>query len=479
MDFKVRKIKKTRKKEGFINKITSIFGKKGTVFFSIIPVVGICFWGFFAFISAPNDGKPSRSIFSPLARDEQGHTNIVFLGVAGPQEEGGHLSDSIMIASINPSPASVSFLSLPRDLFVESSVGNHKVNEIFARARSKAIAPYVQEGVKSINELDDKTLKNADKAGLSVVKEALSDFTGIPIHYGVVVNFAAFEEIINTLGGIDVFVREDIEDPFYPDGNYGYDTFTIRRGLQHLDGRTALKYARSRKTSSDYNRAQRQQDILLGMREKAAKKELLTDLSKLEEFYQVFQKNVDMDLGITEVIALAKIGVGIDYQTVVSAVLNDDSSQKGGFLHTPAKDLYGGQFVLLPTDPEETKKFIELLLIYPEVLLEKAQIAILNGSEVEGVARSMNMRLRRMGFHIIQVGNYEGGEFVPKTFLQNVSGNEFSGTTDLLTHLLSIPERDFDSVAEPRSSSDIVDLRIIIGEDINSSENSLSTVLPE
>ncbi len=466
MTFKVRKIKNNQKKGGILGKLTAIFGKKGSVLLSVIPIVGICFWGFFAFISSPKVKDSTRGIFSPLKKDTNGHTNIVLLGVAGADREGGNLSDSILIASINPKVPSVSFLSFPRDLFVKSSIGSYKINEIFARARSKAIAPYVKEGVKSMNELDEKTLEKADQHGIAVIKEALTQFTGIDVHYGAVVNFSAFEEIVNSLGGIDIFVREDIEDPFYPDVNYGYQTFTIRRGLQHLDGGTALKYARSRKTSSDYNRAQRQQDLLLALREKAASKELLTDFSKLKEFYSVFQKNIKMDVGITEIIALAKIGVGIDYSNALSAVLNDDPTQKGGFLYVPAKEFYGGQFVLLPKDIKETQNFIELLLINPEVLIEKAQIAILNGSEVEGEARRMNTRLRRMGFHVIQIGNYEGDEAVPQTFIQNISGQDFTKTTDILTKILSISEKGFDRELETINSEDVVDLRIVIGEDV-------------
>ncbi len=465
MNFKVKKIKNNRKK-GFWGLLAKVFGKKGSLILSIIPIVGICFWGFFSFISSPKIKKTTSNIFSVLEKDEEGHINIVLLGVAGSDREGGNLSDSILIASINPKVPSVSFLSFPRDLFIDSSIGSHKVNEIFARARSKAIAPYVEEGVKSINELDDKTLEKADIEGISAIKKALSDFTGIDIHYGVVINFSAFEELVDTLGGVDIFVREDIQDPFYPDINYGYQTFTIRRGLQHLDGKTALKYARSRKTSSDYNRAQRQQDLLLALREKAANKDLLTDFTKLKEFYDVFKRNIKMDLGIRELIELAKIGVGIDYSNSVSAVLNDDPTQKGGFLYVPAKEFYGGQFVLLPKNKKETKNFIDLLLIHSGVLIEKAQIAVLNGSGIAGEARRLSTKLRRMGFHVIQIGNYNEGEVIEKSFIQNISEKDFSKTMNILTNFISIPKKDFDQQKEQINGENIVDLRIIIGKDM-------------
>ncbi len=69
--------------------------------------------------------------------ESDGHTNILFLGVAGKNKEGGNLSDSIMILSINGSKGTVSLLSLPRDLYIDSKVGARKINEIYAAARFK------------------------------------------------------------------------------------------------------------------------------------------------------------------------------------------------------------------------------------------------------------------------------------------------------------------------------------------------------
>ncbi|WP_321490395.1 LCP family protein [uncultured Hyphomonas sp.] len=167
-------------------------------------------------------------------------------GLLEKTEQGGHLSDSIMIVSINPVRPSISVLSLPRDLYISSKVGDRKINEIYAAAQ----------------------YKHGEPKGLEIVKDAISKFTGIEIHYGAVVDFALFRDSVDLLGGVDVFVPQDINDEHYPDENFGYQTFVIRRGLQHLNGDMALKYARSRKTTSDYDRARRQQDLTLAIRQK-------------------------------------------------------------------------------------------------------------------------------------------------------------------------------------------------------------------
>ncbi len=392
--------------------------------------------------------KNVREIFSfgPLEKDQFGHTNILLLGVAGLGAEGGHLSDSILIASINPSTPSVSFLSLPRDLFVESKIGNRKINEIYAAAHYK----------------NRKAFDGGNRNGIEVIKSAISNFTGIDIHYGAVIDFKIFENFIDTLGGIDIFVMEPIEDPFYPDKNYGYQTFVIRKGYQKLDGATALKYARSRKTSSDYNRAQRQQDILLAIRKKAAQLNLLTDFDKLKSFYSIFKENVNTDLGLTEIVALAKIGTSIDYDNVISAVLNDDPTQKGGLLYTPAKEFFGGQFVLLPEDLNDTQAFMNLILIHPEIGLENAQISILNGSKIPGKAGKLASRLRRLGFHVIDVGNSDSERPIVRTTMTNLSDTK-TKTIEFLQELLNIKNSVIPETTLDKRGKELIDIEIVLG----------------
>lgn len=422
--------------------MTQFFGQKGAIGVLVVLGLGIVFWGGSAAIDSGFFAEKTRQIFSfgPLNKDKNGHTNILLLGVAGEGAEGGNLSDSIMVVSVDPSTPSVSFLSLPRDLFLSSRVGDRKVNEIYASAR----------------------YKQGNRRGLEIVKDAVSEFTGIPIHYGAVVNFRVFAEVIDEMGGVDVFVKEAIEDPFYPDTDFGYQTFVVRKGFQHFDGDTALKYARSRKTSSDYNRAQRQQDLILAIRQQAENMSLLTDFGKLGDFFQIYRKNVNTDLGLTQMVALAKIGLGVDYGNVVSAVLNDDPAQMGGFLFTPAKEFYGGQFVLLPEDLKDTQLFMDLVLIHPEILLENVQLSVLNGSMTSGLASRMALRLRRLGFHVIDIGNFESDRPVFRTFLKDYTTGTNFKTKKILEKVFDVNHTEV-IPPEEQELNNLVDLQIILG----------------
>lgn len=446
MNFKVRKIKKQKKTPllMWFRQFIRALGRRLPFVLLGGVLVGGVIWGATSFLHWGQQtlNGVSRPVLNlgPLDRDSYGHTNILFLGVAGDGGEGGNLSDSIMLASFNPKNPSVSFLSLPRDLYVESSIGSRRINEVYAAAKYKNKDP----------------LK-----GLEASKDAISKFTGIDIQYGVVVNFDLFEDVVDALDGVDLFVPEDIEDPFYPADNYKYQTFVIRKGLQHLDGDTALKYARSRKTSSDYDRARRQQDILLAIKDKAQDKALLSDFDKLREFYGLFKEHVVTDLGMTELVALAKMALDIDYTNAVSAVLNDDTQQQGGYLYTPAKEFYGGRYVLLPEDLKETQLFMDLVLIHPDVLLESAQIEVLNGSMLPGKARETADRIKRLGLHVIDVGNYETDMPVFRTFIR-VLNRDNPKTVRLLKRVFETDRVEYVPVEEIPEDN-LTDIELVLG----------------
>ncbi len=445
MSFKKKRIKSSNKKK-FLKKTLTWIRSKRTALVTLAIVLTSIFavramvlgTGVFS-----NNGASLLSIM-PLKQDDFGHTNILFLGVAGDNEEGGNLSDSIMVISINPKNPAASFLSVPRDLFISSDVGDRKINEIYALARHKG----------------------GDKKGLETVKKAMTKFTGVDIHYAAVIRFSVFEEVVDALDGVDIFVPQGIQDPFYPADNYAYQTFIVRKGMNHFDGKTALKYARSRKTTSDYDRANRQQDLLMAMRKKAVDQGVLTDMEKLKRFYQIFKKNINTDIGIPQLISLAKVAVTIDYKNSVTAVLNDNPSTKDGFLYTPAREFYGGQFVLLPENFRDTQLYMRLVLGKPHILLENAQISVLNGSMTQGLAKKTAIRLRRFGFHVIETGNYDTSKPVFRTFINNQSGDKTYATAKMLSEILEaelVAPIETEDRGDLLSDEDLIDIQIVLG----------------
>lgn len=446
MNFKVKKIKS--KKTPWKEKLQKTLKRKEIFIVLIFLLFGGVIWGAKGFFQSDFVKEKTSALVSPqtLKKDEFGHTNILILGVGGKMTEGAYLSDSIMIASINPEGPSASIISFPRDLFVSSEISDRKVNEIYATAKYRL----------------------GDEKGLQVASRALENFSGIDIHYQAVIDFKVFEELIDFMGGFDIFVPEAIEDPFYPDENYGYQTFVVRKGNQRFNGETALKYARSRKTTSDYSRAKRQQDILFAIQREMEKDGKLLDLIKdtdgIHDLYKSYKSRINTNLTFTELIALARVGIGIQSNRVSTAVLNDDPSQMGGLLYTPARELFKGQFVLLPENLQDTQLFIRLVLLYPQILQENTQIEVLNGSATEGIAGSSASRLRRLGFHVIKVGNFEAENKTPvfRTYIKNLKPGENEQTIEVLKKLYdvieveTIPEEEVD----PES---LIDIQLILG----------------
>ncbi len=395
-----------------------------------------------------------------VKQDKYGHTNILLLGVAGAKKEGGYLSDSIILISLqsedNPT---LSFLSFPRDLYVKSSIGESKINQVYANTR---IVNFRQL-IKTLDR--EEASKQAKEKALEATKQAISDFANIDIHYGAVVSFDAFVEIIDTLGGLDVHVSQTIDDNFYPADNYKYQRFTVQSGWNKFDGETALKYTRSRKTSSDYSRAKRQQKIIVALSKKSKELDLL-DVDKLKKIYNSLSKHVNTDMNFTDIFAIINMVLDIDYQKSQRMVLNDDPSQKGGFLYEPHKDFFDGKFVLLPRDTVEMQEFIHFALLKSEILQEQAQIEILYTPKTKNKALRFKVNLVRYGFSVVSLSEIKQKELIKenigKIFLQdNFSDKKLENTKKFIKTKFEIVELNQKFNVETNKNKKNIDLQLI------------------
>ncbi len=378
------------------------------------------------------------NFLSPLNQDAEGNTNILLLGVAGATEEGGYLTDSIILMSIDSSAPTVSMVSIPRDTWVNSYDGARKINRVYADARS---------------------IYGAER-GMEIAKSAVEDFTGVDVHYGVIMDFRLFTEAIDALGGVEIFVPKTIDDPYYPAANYAYQRFYVREGLQTMSGKTALKYARSRQTSSDYARAQRQQDLLLAIKNTAADKNVLTDTAFLTDMWELYQKRVETDMGLTQLMRMAKIGKAITSQEIYHAVLSDDPNAKGGILIPGDKSSYGGQFVLLPETKKEVYNFFDLALYNTSVLLDPVTIEVLNAGAKEGSAGEIAQQLRHLGFQVVNVSNYKKGkEDLVGNYIQRTSTSTSDAAFDYISKLYKAR-----TLSDDDSLENEADIRLLIGQ---------------
>lgn len=219
-------------------------------------------------------------------------------------------------------------LSIPRDLYVEIPAGR-------TSSRGK------------INEVYFRSLKNSTpEEAMQALEDKVTEITGEPIDRYLNIDFAGFKKFVDVLGGIEVDVPEDIVDYEYPDNNWGYQTFRIKKGFQQLDGTTALKYVRSRHSTSDFDRSARQQLVLKAIKDKLFSLDALTSPSKLSSLYSAVTSHIKTNVSFDEMLELALFAKDLDNSKILSFNLNDGCFQSasfcnvGGFLYTPAREQF-------------------------------------------------------------------------------------------------------------------------------------------
>jgi LCP family protein required for cell wall assembly len=232
----------------------------------------------------------------------QGTEKLTLLLMGLDQRSGSALpgrADVIMIANVDPVTRRVNLLSIPRDLWVEiPGHGENRINSAYF-----------------YGEFD-----GGEGGGPGLVKSTLELNFGIDIDYYGTLDFECFERIIDILGGITVDVPEEIRDDRYPDDSYGYMRIYIPAGRQHMDGETALQYVRARHQSSDFSRMRRQQQVLLAVREKALRLDIIFSLPEL---IPLLGKAFSTDLPTERLLALANLGAQVELEDVGLSVIDE------------------------------------------------------------------------------------------------------------------------------------------------------------
>ncbi|GAC1521743.1 MAG: hypothetical protein NVS3B14_22950 [Ktedonobacteraceae bacterium] len=180
--------------------------------------------------------------------------NILLLGYGGAGHDGAYLTDSLVVMSIIPSTHHTTLLSVPRDLWVQypPNSGNYtKINAIYTIASNNNANP---------------------AAGGNAIAQKVSLVTGLNIQYWMTINFVGFRKFIDSIGGVDVNVPDAFTAKYpandNPSINASWITVHFSKGMQHMNGATAIVYARSRYVldnpaeGTDFARSRRQQLIM-------------------------------------------------------------------------------------------------------------------------------------------------------------------------------------------------------------------------
>jgi len=304
-----------------------------------------------------------------LKSEEDGRVNIILLGMRGENiPGGGTLADTIMVVSIkpaeNPADSKVSIISIPRDLYVTvpGTEDKQKINAVHSYGEQKGRGQ-----------------------GLEDMKTVVSEVTGRPIHYAASINFAGFKQVVDAIGGVDITLSQPFSEPAQfneahvcdgkvftvptgkfeekarhnkitgerrvvaryplctnPDTECGGE-FNLPAGKQTLNGEKALCYVRSRATSSDFERAKRQQQVMQLMKDKMLSLGTLTDFSKINGMLDSLGDNVRSDMALWEMQKLYELYQKMPNPEIKQRVLEDSEE---GLLYYPGESAAG--YILLP-----------------------------------------------------------------------------------------------------------------------------------
>jgi LCP family protein required for cell wall assembly len=249
---------------------------------------------------------PSIAIPPPVGRFPQpkGQVNILLLGSDQRPGTGGFRTDTILLLTLNPNDKTIHLTSFPRDLYVYIPGWTmQRINTALAHGGFETLAMTFEYnlGVR-------------------------------PDHY-ILINFWSFVDVVNSLGGIDVNAAKDLSE--YVSGR-GW--VTIPAGVNHMDGETALYYTRSRKSTNDFDRNRRQQEVLTALLDRLMS---LYTISKVPDLFKIYTENVTTDLKLNDVLPLVPI----------AAKYNDPSQVQHYYVSSGQVTSWttpGGAAVLLP-----------------------------------------------------------------------------------------------------------------------------------
>lgn len=407
-------------------------------------------------------GGATPGINTPVNKDRM---NILVLGIGGEGHDGSQLTDTIMLASVDLKNKRVGLLSIPRDLAYP--LGGGKFEKI------NAVNVYFE--------------RDYPGEGATKTAEAFSTLLGQPIDHVVRIDFSGFASFINALDGIDVNVERAFTDYQYPTEDEKWMTVSFKKGMQHMNGATALIYARSRHGNngegSDFARSRRQQLVLMAVRTKLLSLGTLTDPRALANLYTSITNHLQTDLTPWNALELAPLLKDFSSDRVTLHVLTDGPGKEltaatvnGAFMLFPRnpdwsviREIAANPFTT-STDPTATVASSATTKNTP--VAAPPRIEVRNGTTRTGFAAQVAAKLERDGYEVKAFGNAVRRSYDETVIFDYTNGKKPAELAKLKKTLqatvsLNLPDqiRPTDGLAQekPSSGSDI-DFFVILGE---------------
>jgi LCP family protein required for cell wall assembly len=421
-------LKRSRKKKLNMSRrrIAAVF--LSLVLFLLVISGGWISWKFLKNASKIFGGSIASNISSlfdttPLKGEDVGRVNILLAGDSAddPNHGGAQLTDSIMIVSIDTKGKNSFMLSVPRDLWViVPTLGHNKIN--------------------AANEVTTFNVSGYPQGGMGALEQIAHDDLGIPINYYALIDYSAFRDAVNAVGGIPVNIQSTdprgLFDPNIAKADGG--PLKLPNGWNNLNGQTALNLARARGDpcfcgqyeygfpSSDFDRTQHQRQMLIALAQKGTSIGVASNPLKVGQIFDSIGNNVKTDLSLSNIRRLVKITKGTSPSTIQSTTY-----QYGGInpiltgYYTP-----NGQDALIPAagidDFSKMQLFYQKLTSNNPVVKEGAKIVVLNGTSTLGLAKTEQTKLMAKGIDVVGVA--DASKIYPTTTIIDNSAGKLPAT---------------------------------------------------
>lgn len=316
--------------------------------------------------------------------------NVLIAGIGWQGHDWSDLTDSIILASLNGDDKKVTLLSIPRDLYVSYPEGKWagRINNLYGLWKANAV------GVKYL----------ADK---------VTEITGQPIDHYVIIDFTGFKKIIDVLGGIEIDVPADLIDREYPNDNWWYETLSIKKWLQIMNGDTALKYSRSRHSTSDFDRSNRQQLVIKAIKKNLFSADTAMSPTKISTIFSTVMDHLDTDMSLATMADTIFSYRSISEDAIKIHTLNNEcislrQCMTWAYLYSPSRDLFDGASVIIPENARVNKlsyywdirRFVDMIFRFPDIATSQDEIILVSTKNNLKITQSIALSLSKLGIKI-------------------------------------------------------------------------------
>lgn len=394
--------------------------------------------------------EPTLAVLDELPDPWDGNERVTILLMGldyrdWQQGDGPARTDSMMLVTIDPLSRTAGMLSVPRDLWVEiPGYGHGRINTAYF-----------------LGERD-----RLPGGGPELAVKTVEKFMGVPIQYFVQIDFGAFVQMVDEIGGVELTVYEELYiDPIGKD-----NTVLVQPGNYKFDGEMTLAYARLRYTEGgDFDRATRQQQVALAIQDQVLELSNLPGLlASAPALYQDLTEGIRTNLAVDQMIALGMLALQISQDDVARAVIAPPE------MVTLETVLYGGEEakVLKPVPDKirllRDEVFTVTGAIGPSIdtdtpreaaEIEAANLAVLNGAGEEGLAGRFAEALGGLGFNVAEIANADRLDY-PTTRIVDYTGNPY--TVQYLVDLMDLTQSQVLFQTQPGNE---IDIALVIGYD--------------